>query len=33
MADLPVRMPLPGAERGGSIYENQSVLENKTWAR
>ena len=33
MADLPVRMPLPGAEKGGSIYENQSVLETKTWAR
>ncbi len=33
MADLPVRMPLPGAEKGGSIYENQSVLESKTWAR
>ncbi len=33
MADLPVRMPLPGAEKGGSIYENQSVLEAKTWAR
>ena len=33
MANLPVRMPYPGAERGGSIYENQSVLESKTWAR
>ena len=33
MADLPVRMPLPGAEKGGSIYENQSVLETKTWSR
>ena len=33
MADLPVRMPLPGAEKGGSIYENQSVLEAKTWTR
>ena len=33
MADLPVRMPSPGPVRGGSIYETQSVLEKKTWAR
>lgn len=26
VTNVPVRMPLPPAERGGSIYENQSVL-------
>ena len=26
LADVPVRMPLPPAERPGSIYENQAVL-------
>ncbi len=31
--DVPVRMPLPGALRGGSIYENQSVLEKKILRR
>ena len=29
----PVRMPYPQAVKGGSIYENQSVLETKSWAR
>ena len=29
MEDLPVRMPLPAAPNQGSIYENQSTLENK----
>jgi len=33
MADLPVRMPHPEAERAGSIYENQSVLETMDWTR
>ena len=33
LTDVPVRMPLPGALHGGSIYENQSVLENKILAR
>ena len=28
LTEVPVRMPLPTAERGGSIYENQTVLEN-----
>ena len=29
IASAPVRLPFPGAERGGSIYENQSVLRNR----
>ena len=33
MANIPVRMPYPAAEKGGSIYENQSVLETKNWGR
>lgn len=33
LRDVPVRMPLPGAERGGSIYENQSVLDRTTFQR
>ena len=32
MKDVPIRIPLPGALHGGSIYENQSVLENKILA-
>jgi hypothetical protein len=32
MTDVPIRIPLPGALHGGSIYENQSVLENKILA-
>jgi hypothetical protein len=28
MTDAPVRMPRPYAERGGSIYEVQSLMEN-----
>ena len=29
----PVRMPLPPAPFQGSIYENQTTLENKYFAR
>ena len=29
MAPAPVRLPFPGAERVGSIYENQSVVRNR----
>ena len=29
IAPVPVRLPFPGAERIGSIYENQSVLRNR----
>ena len=32
LADVPVRMPLPPAERPGSIYENQTVLERSSFA-
>ena len=32
VADVPVRMPLPPALKGGSIYENQTVLRNKIFA-
>lgn len=30
---VPVRMPLPPAERGGSIYENQTVLEKPVFRK
>jgi len=30
VADVPVRMPLPPALRGGSIYETQTVLKKST---
>ena len=33
LVDLPVEMPLPEAERGGSIYETQTILENPVFAR
>ena len=33
MVDAPIEMPLPEAERGGSIYENQSILEKPVFAR
>ena len=29
LADVPVRLPLPPAEKGGSIYENQKGLANR----
>lgn len=29
VTNVPVRMPLPGALRGGSIYENQTVLNKR----
>jgi hypothetical protein len=29
---VPVRMPLPPPLKGGSIYENQTVLRNKIFA-
>jgi hypothetical protein len=29
----PVRMPLPPSPRQGSIYENQSMAQNKYFAR
>lgn len=32
LADVPVRMPLPPAERQGSIYENQTILERSSFA-
>ena len=32
VTDVPVRMPLPPALKGGSIYENQTVLRNKIFA-
>ena len=32
LADVPVRMPLPVAERQGSIYENQAILERSSFA-
>lgn len=32
LADVPVRMPLPPAERQGSIYENQTILEHSSFA-
>ncbi|HEY0419130.1 MAG TPA: phytanoyl-CoA dioxygenase family protein [Acetobacteraceae bacterium] len=32
LADVPVRMPLPPAEKGGSIYENQKGLANRYFA-
>ncbi len=33
MIDAPVRMSLPRAERGGSIYETQTVLEKPLYAQ
>ena len=33
MAPAPVRLPFPGAERVGSIYENQSVVRNRYFER
>ncbi len=32
LKDVPVRLPLPPAKRGGSIYENQSVLTHSTFS-
>ena len=32
LADVPVRMPLPPAERQGSIYENQTILQRSSFA-
>ena len=32
LADVPARMPLPPAERQGSIYENQTILERSSFA-
>jgi len=32
LADVPVRMPLPPAERPGSIYENQAVLARSSFS-
>ena len=32
LADVPVRLPLPPADRGGSIYENQKALTNRYFA-
>lgn len=29
MTEVPVRIPLPPPELNGSIYERQSILENK----
>jgi ectoine hydroxylase-related dioxygenase (phytanoyl-CoA dioxygenase family) len=29
LTDVPVRLPLPPADRGGSIYENQKALTNR----
>ena len=33
LADVPVRMPLPPAPHQGSIYENQTTLKNRFFAR
>ena len=33
MAPASVRLPFPGAERAGSIYENQSVMRNRYFER
>lgn len=33
LAEVPVLIPLPEAERGGSIYENQTVLREKVFGR
>ena len=33
MVDVPVEMPLPEAERGGSIYETQTILEKPVFAK
>jgi ectoine hydroxylase-related dioxygenase (phytanoyl-CoA dioxygenase family) len=33
LTPVPVRMPLPPAERGGSIYEVQTLLENPTYLK
>ena len=30
MAEIPVRIPLPAGEKGGSIYETQSMLKGST---
>ena len=32
MVDAPIEIPLPEAERGGSIYETQTILENPIFA-
>ncbi len=32
MVDVPIEIPLPEAERGGSIYETQTILENPVFA-
>ena len=32
LADVPVRMPLPPAERQGSIYESQAILKRSSFA-
>jgi ectoine hydroxylase-related dioxygenase (phytanoyl-CoA dioxygenase family) len=32
MVDVPIEIPLPEAERGGSIYETQTILENPMFA-
>jgi hypothetical protein len=29
LTQVPVRMPLPGADKQGSIYENQKGLKNR----
>ena len=33
MVDVPIEIPLPEAERGGSIYETQTILENPMFER
>lgn len=33
MTSCPIRIPLPYAEKGGSIYEVQSLLDNKLFAK
>jgi hypothetical protein len=31
LADVPVLMPLPAGERGGSIYETQTMMEKRIY--
>ncbi|MAN25268.1 MAG: phytanoyl-CoA dioxygenase [Gemmatimonadetes bacterium] len=33
LVDVPVRMPLPGSKRTGSIYETQTILERSTFSK
>ena len=33
VVDVPVRMPLPGSKRTGSIYETQTILERSTFSK